>query len=206
MPDFLIWPAVALILGLIALLLFKPAIEKKIACISRAGKDGLSFEKPQGGDIGNPPSLLPFIEIMRQPVYITALEEEQKIKQQLGESGLKTDEDKTPVLTRALANTRVELEFNKIAQIIFGSQITLLVEIVGSKVGIQKSQAEVVFEQAQKTYPDLHANRNFSEWFSYLRVCNLAIITTDDQVDITQVGKDFLKYLVDSRSAHNRWG
>lgn len=205
MPDFLIWPAVALILGLFALLLFKPAIEKKISCISSAGKDGLAFEKPQSGDISNTPSLLPFIEIMRQPVNITTLEEEQRIKQQLGTSELKTAEDRVPVLTRALANTRVEFEFNKIAHIIFGSQVTLLIELVGSPSGISQTQARKVFDQAQKTYPALHENRSFSDWFAYIHISGLASVN-DEKIDITQTGKDFLKYLVDARMAHQRHG
>ena len=49
MPDALIYPAVVLILGFVAMLLFKPAIDKKITGISRANKDGVSFDHTQKG-------------------------------------------------------------------------------------------------------------------------------------------------------------
>lgn len=204
MPDALIWPAVALVLGLVALLLFRPAIDKKIAGITRAGKDGVSFERPQEGGEPQPP-LLPFVEIMKMPISPSALDREKTIEQQLQSFGLKTEGEKISVLTRVLASTRVELEFNNIAHIIFGSQVTLLVHIAGTKNGVTRQEAEGIFEQAQRTYPDLHGHRKFEEWFSYLNVSNL-ITFSEDRIDISQFGKDFLKHLVDSRMAYNRYG
>ncbi|MFH1778107.1 MAG: hypothetical protein ABH952_11180 [Candidatus Omnitrophota bacterium] len=204
MPDFLIWPAVVLILGFVAMLLFKPAIDKKIAGITNATKEGVSFEHSQKGR-EEQPALLPFVEIMKQPISASALEREQTIEQQLRDVGLKTDVEKVSVLARVLANTRVELEFNNIAYIIFGSQLSLLVEIIGTKNGISKQHAESIFEHAQKSFPDLHGSRKFEEWIAYLQSSNL-LIFNEDRIDISQFGKDFLKHLVDSRMAHNRYG
>jgi hypothetical protein len=204
MPDFLIWPAVVLILGFVAMLLFKPAIDRKIAGITKASKDGVSFERPQEGGEQQPP-LLPFVEIMKQPISPSALEREQTIEQQLQAIGLKTEVEKISVLTRVLATTRVELEFNSIAHIIFGSQITLLVQLVGTKNGISRQQAEAIFEQAQQTFPELHGGRKFEEWFAYLQASNL-VTFNEDRIDISQFGKDFLKHLVDAHMAHNRYG
>lgn len=204
MPEFLIWPVVALILGFVALLLFKPAIDRKISGIARAGKDGVSFEQPQqGGEVK--PVLLPFVEIMKLPVSPSELEREQAIEKQLQSLGLGNDNEKIAVLTRVLANARVELELNRIAHSIFGSQVTLLVQLVGTSNGMSRQQAEVIFEQAQKSFPDLHNGKQFDNWFAYLHVSNLAT-HIDNQIDITQFGKDFLKFLIDSRMAHDRCG
>ncbi|MBU2827134.1 MAG: hypothetical protein ACYCY2_12240 [Acidithiobacillus ferriphilus] len=204
MPNFLIWPAVALILGFVALLLFKPAIDRKIADITRASKDGVAFERSQEGVEQQPP-LLPFVEIMKQPISPSVLERERAIEQQLQAIGLKTDSEKISVLTRVLATTRVELEFNNIAHIIFGTQITLLVQLVGTKNGISRQQAEAIFEQALRTFPEIHGGRKFEEWFAYLQASNLVTVN-EDRIDISQFGKDFLKHLVDARMAHNRHG
>ncbi len=204
MPSSLIYPAVVLILGLIAMLLFKPTIDKKIAGITKAGKDGVSFDHTQkGGE--DQTALLPFIEIMRQAVSSSVLEREKTIEQQLHDLGLKTDAEKISVLSRVLANTRIELEFNNISYIIFGSQLSLLIEIVGTKNGVTKEQAEAIFAQAQKSFPDLHGSRKFDEWFLYLQSSNL-VTYNEGEIDISQFGKDFLKHLVDSRMAHNRYG
>lgn len=204
MPDALIWPAVALILGFVALLLFRPSIDRTLDRITRAGKDGVSFERPQEGGEPQPP-LLPFVEFMKQPISASALGREQLIEQQLQTFGFKNDSEKISVLTRGLAVSQVDLEFNNIAHVIFGSQVALLVQLAGTKAGITRPQAEVIFEQAQKSYPDLHGNRKFEAWFSYLGISNL-VTFNEDRIDISQFGKDFLKHLVDSRMTYNRYG
>lgn len=204
MPDFLIWPAVALILGFVAMLLFKPAIDRKIAGITRASKDSVSFERSQEGAEVQP-APLPFVEIMKHPISPTALEREKFVDKQIHSLGLATESEKIAALVRVFAITRVELEFNNIAHIIFGSQLSLLLNIAGTKFGVTHQDARLVFEQATKTYPELHENKKFEDWFSYLPKSNL-VVEDGDRIDITQYGKDFLKHLVDSRQAHQRYG
>lgn len=204
MPDFLIWPAVALVLGFVAMLLFKPAIDKKIGGITHASKDSFSFERPQEG--GEPQSsLLPFVQLMKEPISPSALAREQPINNQLQSFGLQTDSEKISVLIRVLANTRIELEFNNIAHTIFGSQVALLINIAGTTYGVTHQNAEAVFAQAVKSYPELHENKTMQNWLAYLSNSNLISID-GDRIDITQYGKDFLKHLVDTRQAHQRYG
>ena len=194
MPDFLIWPAVALILGFFAMLLFKPAIDRKIAGITHASKDSLAFERSQEGAEAQP-ALVPFVELMKLPISPTAAEREQSVDKQLQSFGLKTENEKISVLVRALASTRIELEFNNIAHTIFGSQVNLLIAVAGTKIGITKQEADSIFEQAQNSYLDLHGNRKFDEWFAYLT--NTALVAfNEDRIDITQYGKISLSILL----------
>lgn len=204
MPDFLIWPAVTLILGFVAMLLFKPAIDRKIAGITHASKDSLTFERPQ--EVGEVKSaLLSFADLMKEPISASILEREKTVQSQLQAFNLKNEDEKISVLARALATTRVALEFNNIANTIFGSQITLLVQLSGTHSGITKNQAEVIFEQAKTQFPELHGDRKLDDWLVYLRSSNL-INLTENKIDITQFGTDFLKHLVDSRMAYDRYG
>ena len=204
MPDFLIWPAVALILGFVAMLLFKPAIVKKIDGITRATKDSVSFERSQEG-AELQPAPLPFVEIMKHPMSPTALEREQFVDKQINSMGLTANSEKIAALVRVFSITRIELEFNNIAHTIFGSQVALLIKISGTKNGITRQEADAIFEQAQKTSPELHGERKFEEWFAYPINSNLVTFIAD-RIDITQYGKDFLKHLVDTRQAHPRYG
>jgi hypothetical protein len=201
MPDALIWPAVALILGLVALLLFRTAINRKIAGITRAGKDGVLFERQQEGREPQP-LLLSFVEVMRLPISASALSREQSIEQQVQHF---TDSEKITALTRELATTRIALEFNSIANVIFGSQVTLLVQLSSTHNGVARQQAIEIFEQAQTTFPELHGGKKFDDWLAYLQSNNL-ITAAESKIDITQFGTDFLKYLVDARMAYNRYG
>ncbi len=201
MLETIVWPLVVTILGLAAMLLFRAAIDKKIAGITRAGKDGVLFERQQEGREPQP-LLLSFVEVMRLPISASALSREQSIEQQVQHF---TDNEKITALTRELATTRISLEFNNIAQVIFGSQITLLVQLSSTHNGVSKQHAIEIFEQAKAAFPELHKEKMFDDWIAYLYSNNL-ITYAGNNIDITQYGTDFLKYLVDSRMAYNRYG
>jgi len=97
------------------------------------------------------------------------------------------------------------LEFNDIANKIFGSQLNILIHLSGTHNGITLNQAESIFNQAKIEFPELHGNREFEGWLMYLQANNL-IASFENKIDITQFGADFLKYLVDARMAYNRYG
>jgi len=208
MPDALIWPAAAviciIILGTLALFLLRPALLRLVDRTKKVGKDGLTFERPQEGGKPETP-LLSFDELMKLPITASVLDREKSIKTNLQTFNLKDDIEKIEVLTRALANSRVEIEFNNISYVIFGSQINLLIRLAGTTQGISLAQAETIFKQAQDNFPALHETRTLNEWLNYL-IANKLVIRSDEKIDITQYGTDFLKHLVDARLAYERYG
>jgi hypothetical protein len=187
-----------------ALGMFRAPISRLIDRISGASKDGITFERPQ--EIGEiKPTPLSFIELMALPVSASVLDREKTIQSQLHEFSFKNEEEKITALSRNLAAARVELEFNDIAHRVFGSQVTLLINLSGTHNGITKNQAEAIFEQAKIEFPELHGGRNLDDWLMYLQANNL-ITLIENKIDIMQFGTDFLKHLVDSRMAYNRYG
>jgi hypothetical protein len=208
MPDALIWPAVAVIciviLGILALFLLRPALLRLVDRTKKVGKDGLTFERPQEG--GKPETaLLSFDSLMKLPITATVLDREKTTETTFQSFNLRDEKEKISVLIRALATTQVTLEFNNIANTIFGSQINLLIHLSGTTHGISLAQAEAMFKQAQDKFPELHGKRTINEWLNYLIAQNL-ITQTIERIDITQYGKDFLKHLVDTRQAYERYG
>jgi hypothetical protein len=203
--ENLIWPAVALILGLAALLLFRPAINKKIAGITHATKNSVSFERPQDGGSDDQPPLLPFEETMKLPISTTAIDREKIVEDKFKSINFGTEADKTAAAIRLFAITKIELEFSNIAHEIFGSQLNLLIKISGTRSGVAKQESIDLFEQAQNNFPDFHTNRSFDEWFSFFVKHNL-IAFNEERIDITTYGKDFLKHLVDTRQNYQRPG
>ena len=192
------------VVAVIALVVFYKPIARLIDRISGASKDGITFKHPQEvGEVN--PALVSFIDLMKEPVSASILEREKTVHSQLQAFNLKNEEEKISVLSRALATARVALEFNNIANVIFGSQVTLLVQLSGTHNGIAQNQAELIFEQAKTEFPALHSDRKLEDWFMYLHLNNL-ITSIENRIDITQFGTDFLKYLVDSRMAYNRNG
>jgi len=204
MLDFFTWPIIVLILGLVALYMFKPAIERKISGITNASKDGVTFERSQEGGEKQPP-ILSYTEIMKHPITQSEIEKEISIEQHLQASGIKVDREIISILTRALATTRITLEFSNIAHVIYGSQINLLIQLVGAKNGIPHQRAEEIFIQAQQEFPALHGNRQLEDWLAYLRESNLVTLN-NDRIVISQFGKDFLTHLVNTNAAYDRYG
>ena len=193
------------VVAVIALVIFYKPIARLIDRISGASKDGISFERPQEGGGDTQPPLLPFEELMKLPMSPTAIDREKFVENKVKELGFKTEAEKTAAMVRQFAITRIEFEFNNIAHGIFGSQVSLLVQISGTKTGLAKPEAAAIFEQAQKTYPDLHSSKKFDDWFAFI-INNNLVAFNEDRIDITQYGKDFLKHLVDTRQAHQRYG
>lgn len=204
MLEFLAWPTVGLILGLIAIYTFKKPLIKKLEGITSANKDGISFERPQQVEVQKTERTT-FDNLMSHPISASTLEREKYIQNQISNLNLGTDAEKVTALTRALATTATEIDFIRIANIIFGSQVALLVNISGTEHGINKSLAEQGFQEAALRFTELHADRSIEDWLKYLLVSNLIRID-EDRIDITQFGTDFLKYLVEARLTYNRYG
>ena len=204
MIEAFAWPAVGLVLGLVVIFAFRTPIVRKIERISRAGKDGVSFERPQDAE---PPQseALSFDELMKQPISASVLEREKFTIGQLSKLPLKTDAERIGILQRALATTNIELEYTRIAHIIFGSQLNLLVQLAGTRHCLPRLQAEVTYTDAKARFPDLYSERPFETWLGYLASSNVILID-GERLDITQYGSDFLKFLIDARLAYDRYG
>lgn len=208
MPDALIWPAVAviciIILGTLALFLLRPALLRLVDRTKKVGKDGLTFDRPQEG--GKPEAaLLSFDELMKLPITASILDREKYLKTYIQTLNLKSDSEKIDVLIRTLSFSRLEVEFNNISYFIFGSQINLLIRLSGTSQGLSLPQAETIFNPAKDKFPTAHETRTLNDWLNYLITHNLITQTTEG-INITQYGKDFLKHLVDTNQAYERYG
>lgn len=203
MDNYMNWPLVGLILGLVLLLLFKTELRELIRRTSKVGKDGASFDHPQV-EVNKQQEALAFSELMKHPVSASVLERERELRVELEKQKL-PQQQTVELLIRGLAVSRNAIEFNAISNGIFGSQVDLLVQISGSRHGVTIQQAGAVFQEAQKKYPNLHGGHKLNDWLRYLQTSNL-IALTGEVVDITQTGKDFLKHLIDMRLAHQRFG
>lgn len=206
--DALIWPGVVVICVIAAFLIFRPAFITLIKRISKAGKDGVTFteEGSQERKSGNrTPDQLSFPELMKMPISATVLERERNIKEQLHDFNLQNDSEKIEALIRVAAMARIETEFTSIAHAIFGSQVDFMVQLAGTSNGSTLSQAETIFKQAQELFPEIHTERDLDTWLKYLLSNNLIAIE-NNKIDLTRIGADFLKFLVDARLAYQRKG
>src|ERR1700674_5483675 len=104
MFDALIWPGVVVICVITAFLVFRPAWMNLIGRISKASKDGVSFEGPQERGSNNKLAPLSFPELMKAPISATVLGREDYLKDQLHSLNLQNDKEKIDVLVRIAAS------------------------------------------------------------------------------------------------------
>lgn len=207
MPENLIWPSVfcvaVIFVGVAALFILRPALLRLIDRTSKVGKEGASFDRTQ--ESGKSPPVLSFDALMRSPISASVLDRETNIISQLDGYALRSEEEKTKILVRALANARVTLEHNSVAHVIFGSQLRLLVSLNAVGSGLPIDEIQKHYSEARAAYPEVHANSSFDDWIRFLISQNL-VVRKDHHYEITLFGSDFLKYLIDARLTHERKG
>lgn len=204
--ENLIWPITIASISVICTLILRPALIRLLDRTTKISKDGLiaegSEKNQEQAEVKFP---LTFEEVMSLPVSISIQNREQIIKKELHDINIQDQSKTISLLIRVISNLRVESEFKIISNIIFGSQLELLVNISGTQSGVQLPFAVSIFESAKSIYPERHAERTFDQWIGFL-MSHALISIEKENIDITQYGKDFLKYLIDSKEAHRRAG
>jgi len=202
--DALIWPGVVVIVAIAAMFIFRTPLSDLISRTSGASKDGITFVRGQEGQ-ATPKDTLSFKDLMEIPINSSVLAREKFIKEKFHEFNLKSEDEKISVLIRSLALVQLELEYRNISSLIFGSQMRLLVSLAGSPSASKLEKASAIFEEAKTRFPDIHKNRKLEEWLEFLVNTGL-VLKNKDEIDISQYGSDFLKFIVDVRLAYERIG
>lgn len=104
-----------------------------------------------------------------------------------------SENDKVDILIRNLAQARLEAAFGIVYAVIFGSQISGLIELAARR----KVSAQEVFEffkPYEEKYPEIYTEYKFSGWSSFLINRGLIEVVGDD-IRITDIGDDFLTWL-----------
>lgn len=193
--ETLAWPIVALV----SIFIFKKDIADLLHRIKNVGKDGINLnsmpEKQNEKQVMDINEELNNIETS-EVIKIT----EDKIYEDLKERKLDTSNDTTKLLVRHLAITQVSLDYEKIYNFIFGTQITFLRRLNEVMVsGTTQEYVESYFINIQDN------NDGFKEWNleQYLSFLNTnQLITIDGKVyHISKKGHDFLLWLI--KTGHN---
>jgi hypothetical protein len=88
------------------------------------------------------------------------------------------------------------LQFNKIYVLIYGSQIRILQRLNSSDDETLDSLI-VYFELAKSNHPEFYKDYPYDAYLNFLLSYQLIVIV-EDKVSITPIGKDFIKYIIES--------
>lgn len=111
---------------------------------------------------------------------------------------LNTDKEKFETLLNYSITIYIIKQFDLIYDMIFGSQIALL-QLLISKGAQSQNVFEYYYNQAKERYPDSFTNFDLDRYPKFLFSYDLLFIDKDQKVQITTLGIDFMKYLVDTR-------
>ena len=106
------------------------------------------------------------------------------------------------VLIHVLARAQLEAAFERVYRVIFGSQIVLLRRLNGfGQISIE--DAKHMFEPLERQFPELYKDYGLVGWLGFLSSEKL-ISFNADMAEITELGRDFLLYLVARRLPENK--
>ncbi len=107
------------------------------------------------------------------------------------------ENNRLDILVSYLAQARLELSFERIYRVIFGSQIEGLRHL--SEVGqVSFDEARAFFDRVKEKYPELYEDYGFAGWLGFLE-SEYLVHRNGNFIEITDFGRDFLAYLANRR-------
>jgi hypothetical protein len=189
------WPAAVVAIAY----WFRDDLRAKIPSLTKAGPTGIEWQVQQtattaktwSGDLKELPGLqrTPLMGSIEKSIH--------------GELELYKPEAHVDLLVRHLAQSRIESVFERIYGGIFGSQIAGLRALAArGKVAMADT---VQFFDDQKSHKGVLPEVTFASWFQFLKNFEL-IKAENDEVELTDIGKDFLLFISNRGLAENRPG
>lgn len=185
------WPLALVILGLIALLIFRSPITALIGRIRKVGKEGLETFEHQP----TPPSVQKkgAEEFFRSYDNPLLLEAEEAIEKDLRQRSIE-GADREKALRRALATANITQHFERTYSVLWASQLTCL-RFLNPRDGVDRAELHPIYEAAKAQYPALYTDYSFDQWLGFLQRMTM-VFERGSRWYITVGGREFLKYLI----------
>jgi len=205
--QYLAWPIAALAFEVFFVLLFRrqfAAFLERVSSVGRHGVSTLPIPGPRSIEqqADAPPSeeIQNLLQSFDSPAM---LQVERAISDDLEARRLDSSSDTTKVLVRHLAKTRLQLACEFVYRLIFGSQIALLKRI--NTMGGRLSEADVhlYYQAVARANPDVFPADQPGPYEEFL-VRQGLLLHRDDQFLITDFGREFLSWLVQSSAPENK--
>lgn len=208
--ELLKWPFVVLVLAVIALLVLKTPVSSLLSRVKRAaiGDKALDFtdsaaiasEQQQKKQIEKPTvAEAPSGELPPPPAPPALAAVEQSLVDALSASNA-SEEVKRLWLIRGIAVAKMERAHEITYRLIMGSQINLLLQ-ANTGVPATMESARTIYDEAKKNFPAIYNTFDFDGWLTWM--ANTGLVKVESQgvagaakITITDIGKEFLHYLV----------
>tara|TARA_R110000868_G_scaffold411644_1_gene706670 strand:- start:3109 stop:3735 length:627 start_codon:yes stop_codon:yes gene_type:complete len=189
------WQHLAFIFALVFIFAFRQPLSDLIRRVTSISKDGLTAgAPPEAQREQEHETVQQLLDVIGSSIVIEDLEN--RIKTELTAKNLSAEGNSIRVLIRHLAGTQLLLSFEQIHNLIFGSQIFLLKKL--NEVTGQGRPSLFVYnhiEHIKNLYPDALHDWSSDQYLAFLYIRSL-IVRHDEQIHITNLGVEYLTWLV----------
>ena len=204
--ESLIWPSVALLLGIVAIVVLRKPLGRLLDRITHIDKIGIKAASQEIAaatkDAEKPFAVRDVMELGYNEVI---KDHERMIQEAIAKIRFSTPEEREALLLRALARSQVYAQFHRISMLMFGSQLGIVVQASSQPAGISEDLVKKTYEDAKKGDSLFHESTSYESYKGFLLNTKL-LCWEGDRLKITIFGKEFLKFLVDNALTHQRRG
>ena len=198
------WQHLLFVFAVLFIFVFRKSLEGLISRITSIGKSGVktSAAPEAQRELEKKEAAQEFLRAIGDSIVLQ--EAEERIRSSLKEKGLETEGDTISVLIRHLAVTQILVEFERIYNLIFGSQIWLLKklnELVGQ--GIPEHIVRSHFEDVKELYKDQLGEWSLDQYLKFLLDRSL-ILCREGNYHITNLGVEFLTWMARNGRSENK--
>ena len=111
--------------------------------------------------------------------------------------------DKSDVLYKYSQLLYLLNSFNRLYEVIYGSQLSILNKI-NTTANETKDSVKSFYDDAARYYPDFYSAYNYDEYFGFLISQGLLVQQENETISISAYGRDFLKFLIDTGKPLNK--
>jgi hypothetical protein len=119
------------------------------------------------------------------------------VKKETNLDSLRTPEERQEILFKYSQVIYLIMHFNKIYNSIYGSQLNLLHRL-NSSMFENKDTLNGFYDYAKKSFPKFYEGYSYDNYLDYLFSFNLIVLENDNSIKITVLGRDFLKYIIET--------
>ncbi len=142
-----------------------------------------------------PPSDMWNYQEFFRTAYISPLQAE--IEQRFGTAANAAEpNNREAFLLKVLGIGAVAYVYDTVWWSIYGSQLLFLLELNRRQGLLPASKAREYYEKPKSDFPNIYSTYAFDSWVTYMVSQVLIVRHPSDMIEITQRGKDFLKYLL----------
>jgi hypothetical protein len=209
MNATLAWPIVTLVFALFFTAFFRRQIGELIGRVTGLWgvKAELPASQPKPREISKElpssplasPSGIQQVDVspLQAPVFA-------HVENELTKLALSTELERK-YLIRTVVQARFLTHYMRAARFVFGSQLQLMTQANGSGGPVPITHAKDIYKSAARQHRDLYRNFAFETWLRFLTDNNF-IEVQQEKVVVTDLGRDFMNYLVNSHDTGYRVG